>query len=300
MGDYLLGIDAGGTSFKCLLASFSGGEEQTFRIATGAPEPTLTELTTQIESRIDLKDLKAVGLAAFGPLNLDRSSPDFGALCGTPKPGWSGFPIRRRLSETLMCPVSIQTDVNAALLAELEWGAGQGSRDLVYTTFGTGIGAGIIADGTLVGGDHHPKVGHIPMGVLPGDVPGFTGVCPFHGDCFEGLASAPALEARWGQPPDTLRDNHPAWDLQARYVARYCTMLTYILRPERILLGGGLMEREGLIEKIQTAFLREAADYALHPRSLESLYISRSGLGGRSGLMGGLWLARQCFQEGTP
>lgn len=288
---FLLGIDAGGTSFKCEITT--GSEEALFRfsIPTGKPDETLDALVSETADRIDLKQLRGAGIACFGPLNLEAGGTGYGRILTTPKAGWSGYHIHTELQTRLNCAVAIDTDVGAALKAECEWGAAFGKNSAVYTTFATGIGAAFLIDGRIRPTDNPPEAGHIPIPRSPDELPGFQGVCRFHGDCFEGLASAPAIEARWHSPAHLIPDHHPAWDLQAFYIAHYCLSLTYTIRPQIILLGGGLLKRECLIDKTRKEFHAASSDYGLHEDALAPDYIRRAALGSRSGVLGGLLLA---------
>ncbi len=221
-------------------------------------------------------------------MDLDRNSPTYGYITSTPKPGWANCNLAGKVEQALGVPVGFDTDVNAAALGEAEWGAGQGLSDLLYLTVGTGIGGGAIAGGNVVHGLAHPEMGHIR---IPHDTARdpYPGACPFHGDCLEGLASGPAMQHRWGAPAEQLPPDHPAWALEAHYLALAVTNFALTLSPRRIILGGGVMQPH-LFQPIRDEVQRLLNGYVRHPAE----YIVPPKLGGRSGILGALVLARQC------
>jgi fructokinase len=189
-------------------------------------------------------------VASFGPLDLNPRSPTYGCITSTPKPGWSDVDLVRPIRQAFNVPIGFDTDVNAAALAEWRWGAAQGLQSFVYLTIGTGIGGGGLINGQRMHGLIHPEMGHLR---IPHDLAGdpFPGACPFHGDCLEGLASGPAFIARWGQPAETLPDDHPAWRLEAQYLSLALVNIICTLSPQRLILGGGVMQRQRLFPLIQ-------------------------------------------------
>ena len=224
-------IDAGGTTFKCALATPEGDIVARQRVPTGTPEPTIRACLDFLRSAEEAASasITALGIACFGPLDVDESSETHGRLSSTPKPGWSHFPVKQAFAEALGVPVAIDTDVNAALLAEATDGAAAGERRAAFITVGTGIGVSLMQDGGLLAKPSHSEFGHICVAKHAEDV--FEGVCSFHRTCLEGLASAAAFEARWGDarlvPPD-----HVAWEIEADYLAQLCLSISLLLRPQ--------------------------------------------------------------------
>jgi fructokinase len=233
-----------------------------------------------------------MGIASFGPLDLDRTSPTYGALTTTPKLGWSGVNLRREIEVALQVPTRVNTDVVAAAITELTWGAARHAELVVYITVGTGIGGGAIHRGVAVKGLLHAEMGH--MRVPRADRDTFEGVCTFHRDCIEGLASAPAIEARWGRPASDLEDDHPAWDLEAHYLGTAIANLALVMTPDRIVLGGGVLHRTGLIERVRAVVIRSLARYLAHPQYTDDIsdLLVAPALGDRAGVWGALCLAR--------
>ena len=213
------GIEAGGTKFVCVVGDGGTGIEAEARFATRDPESTLADALSFFRKTKAVAPLDAIGIAAFGPLELRRSESRYGFITRTPKPGWSDTDLVGPLRRELGVPVAIDTDVNGAALAEGRWGAARGLRSFVYVTAGTGIGGGAVVDGRPVHGLVHPEMGHLSVTREPGD--DFPGQCPFHGDCFEGMASGSAMAARWGRPGEELTgaDLARAVELEAAYLA---------------------------------------------------------------------------------
>ena len=233
----LAGVELGGTKAIALL--WQDGEVlDRLTVPTTTPAETLDQLRARLDQWHAEQPLEALGIATFGPVRLDPAAPDYGAILATPKPGWAGAPVLATLHDGLPCPVAIDTDVNAAALAEYRWGAGQGCSSLVYLTIGTGLGGGVLVDGRPVHGRLHPEIGHIPTRRAPGDA--FAGNCPFHRDCIEGLVSGPALERRFGAPPADVPADDPRWDHVAHDLAHLLVTLIHSLAPQRILVGGGV------------------------------------------------------------
>lgn len=291
-----VGVELGGT--KCLAILARGREIlDRLKVPTGSPEATVGELIGCVRRwQSDGADVKALGLASFGPLGLDPGRPDFGFITGTPKPGWADFDLRGGFSGALGLPIGLDTDVNAAALAEGRWGASAGARVHVYLTVGTGVGGGLVVDGRAVHGLMHPEMGHVRVRRVPTD--DFPGACPFHGDCVEGLASGPALAARTGIDPSALADDHPAWRFVAAGLGELVATLLLALSPERIVIGGGVGGREALLPAI-----REAARMSLNlylplaAGELDTL-VTAPGLGTDSGALGAVLLALQAHEAG--
>jgi fructokinase len=287
------GLEAGGTKFVCAVGTGPDDVRAEARFATTTPAETLRRAVAFFTEQRAGVPLAALGIAAFGPLDLDPRSPTFGFVTTTPKPGWRDVDLVGPLRQTLDVPVRIDTDVNGAALAEQRWGSGRGVGTLVYVTVGSGIGGGAVIDGRPLHGLVHPEMGHVR---LPHDCERdpFPGICPHHGDCWEGLASAPALAARWGQPAEALPDDHPAWELEARYLALGLASIVLVLSPQRIVLGGGVMHRAALLPRVRTELVATLAGYVRSPALGEGIddYVVAPALGERAGVLGALALAQ--------
>jgi fructokinase len=278
-------IELGGTKALCAVGSSARAVIEA-RIPTTTPGQTLSAIETFFAPY--RHELVALGIASFGPLELN-AGPRFGSLLRTPKAGWEGTPLASRLSQYLSVPVRIDTDVNAAALAEQRLGAGRGADTCVYITVGTGLGVGVSIQGKPMHGLLHPELGHLPAPAWDD----FEGVCPFHGRCLEGVASAPAIQARAGQPADRLGAADPIWDLEARYLAHLLVACVLAYAPQRIVLGGGVFERAGLLERVRPQLLKELAGYIPRPELTEqgvTDYVRRPHFGQRAGLIGAFLL----------
>jgi fructokinase len=283
-------IEAGGTKFVCAIGDSTGRILDQTRIETRAPSLTLTDVLAYFAAaERKFGRLNALGVGAFGPVDLRPSSATFGFITSTPKPGWRNTDLAGVLRRGLNRPVYIDTDVNAAALGELRWGAGQGLESLVYVTVGTGIGMGAVHHGRAVHGLMHPEIGHIFVRRHSLDQD-FAGVCPFHGDCLEGLACGPAIVARIGHPLDEAAPAEPIWAIEADYLGQLCATLVLSHSPERILMGGGVM-REQLYAPVQARMLFWLNDYIQVDEIKSAGYISAPGLGATSGIKGALSLA---------
>ena len=227
------GIEAGGTKFVCGIGT-SPDDVKTAQFPTSTPDITVASAINFFKNAGTRLD--GIGIGSFGPVDLDASSPTFGHVTSTPKPGWENFNLLGAIQQGLAVPTALDTDVNVALLGEHQWGAAQGLRDAVYLTIGTGVGGGVMAHGQLIHGFLHPEIGHLRIPHDRARDP-FPGICPFHGDCLEGLSCGPAMQARWGVPAGTLAPEHPAWALEAHYLALALMNLTVTLCPRRSLLG---------------------------------------------------------------
>jgi fructokinase len=291
------GIEAGGTKFVCGVGT---GPEDLVQstIDTGSPRATLESTIETIRSLAAGRPLDAVGIACFGPICLDPDSPAYGCITSTPKPGWQNTSIVQPIREALGVLAAFDTDVNGALLGELRWGAARGLEDAVYLTVGTGIGGGILSGGRLVHGLLHPEIGHLR---IPHDLERdpYPGCCPFHGDCWEGLACGPAIAARWGVPARDLPAGHPAWDLEAHYLALGIANLVVTLSPRRIILGGGVLSHAPLIALVQAGIRSLLADYIRRPELGSGIeaYVVPPSLGKNSGVLGAIALAERTAAE---
>lgn len=290
------GVEAGGTKFVCAIGTGPDDLHATTSFATTSPEESLGAAVAFIREHQQRAGfaVAAVGIACFGPLDLHDGSPTYGHITSTPKPGWRNTDVVAAFSNAFGVPVGLDTDVNGAALAESLWGAGQGLDPVVYVTVGTGIGGGAMVNCGLVHGLVHPEMGHVPVRRHPSDP--FEGVCPYHGDCLEGLASGPAIEARWQR---TARDLGPERDravaLEAWYLAQLASTLAYVLSPELIILGGGVLKLTGLLAAVraETATLLNGYLSTVVAREHVDHYIVAPELGDRSGVLGGIALAQR-------
>lgn len=290
------GIELGGTKFVCGIGTCPDDlEVHSFR--TVGPVESVRQVIDFFQDKAGSR-LAGLGIASFGPIDLDRTSATYGYITTTPKTAWRNFNLVGTLSKGLAVPVMFETDVNAAALAEAEWGASRGVEDSVYITVGTGIGGGVVVKGEAVHGLLHPEIGHIHVAHDLEKDP-FTGRCQFHGDCLEGLASGPALSQRWGRPPEGLPATHPAWELEAHYLASAIAILVYTFSPQRIILGGGVMQQDALFPMIHRNVVHFMNGYIAKPQLREEIdrYIVPPGLGRHSGVLGAILLAGRCYQR---
>ena len=287
------GIEAGGTKFVCAVGTADGELLVEERFPTTLPEETIGRAIEFFRAQTAVHGpLSALGISAFGPLDPDISSPTYGYITTTPKPGWGHTDFVGRLREAFAVPVGFDTDVNGAALAERRWGAAQGLHTFIYLTIGTGIGGGIVAQGNLLHGLVHPEVGHIRLDHDWQRDP-FPGICPYHGDCLEGMACGPAIEKRWGISGKDLPADHPAWDLEAHYLAQALQSLVCVTSPQRIILGGGVMEQPQLFPLVRRKLLDFLNNYVQHPAILDHIdsYVVPPGLGNQAGVLGAVALA---------
>jgi fructokinase len=288
------GIEAGGTKFVCAVGSGPGDLRAEVRFPTTTPEASIGQAIEFLQQQHEKEPLSAVGIASFGPVDPDPDSPTFGYITTTPKPGWAHTDFAGTIRRALGLPVGFDTDVNVAALGERRWGAAQGLDTFVYLTIGTGIGGGGMVNGRLIHGLVHPEMGHIR---IPHDRERdpYAGACPYHGDCLEGLATGPALEARWGQRGETLPADHPAWELEAGYLALGLVSIICILSPERIIMGGGVMEQRQLFPLVRRRVRDLLNGYLQVPSILDQIdeYIVPPGLGSQAGVLGAIALAQQ-------
>jgi len=291
-------IEAGGTKFVCGIGT--GPEDlETVQFPTTTPAATLQTAIDFFRSRAAGR-LQAVGIASFGPIDLRLESPAFGHIAATPKEGWSNTDIAGEIRRALDVPVGFDTDVNGSALGESRWGAAQGLSDFLYLTVGTGIGGGAVVHGRILHGLTHPEMGHIR---IPHDrlADTYPGGCSFHGDCLEGLASGPAIEARWGLSARDLPADHPAWKLEARYLALGLASWVCTLSPKRIVMGGGVMQQEHLFPPIRAELARLLNGYIQAPEIRERMqdFVVPPCLGSRAGVLGALVLAERANAEAS-
>jgi fructokinase len=283
------GIETGGTWTVCALGSGPAEIVARERFPTTHPAETLSRII-EFFRRQDLP--AAIGVGSFGPVDLNPDSPHWGEVTTTPKPGWRHTPVAGVIARELQIPVGFDTDVAAAAIGEHRWGAGRGARSLCYLTVGTGIGAGLLLGGRPWHGLVHPEVGHMR---IPHDreADPFAGICPLHGDCFEGLASGPALAARWGTPAERLPADHPGWELEAEYIALGILTIVCTVSPHRVIAGGGVFEHPALLPAVRRRLQELLGGYLETPLLLEHIdrYLVAPGLGDDAGVLGAIAIA---------
>jgi len=287
----LAGIDAGGTTFKLGLADDAGALLVRDRVETGAPAETIAAASQRLrELAEDLGgSIKAVGIASFGPVDVDPNSSSYGTILNTPKEGWSQTPLAAGLRNELDVPATLDTDVNAALLAEREFGAAQNTKRAAYVTIGTGVGVGLYTGSDFAGRPYHPELGHIRVERHPEDQ-NFEGVCAIHGACLEGLVSAPALIERYGRLEGLGRD-HTCWDMAGWYLAQLSIVIMLGWRVERVVLGGGVMNADALLPAARRQYTDLMAGY-LSPEECDAeRVIQCAALGDDAGIVGAILLA---------
>lgn len=286
-------IEGGGTKFICALGSPDAALLVRQAVPTTDPATTLTACRKFFEGQRGRHGaIRALGIACFGPLQLQRDAPDYGRLLATPKPGWSHADIVGPMRNALDVPIALDTDVGAAALAEWRLGAGRGQRSLAYVTVGTGIGGAVVpqaADVRLM----HAEMGHVPLRRDARDG-AFAGTCPFHGDCAEGLASGPSIRARWGCDLAELDAAHPGRDMIAGYLGQFAACITLMLSPGCIVMGGGVLADGAMLPRVRVAMRGFLAGYLAPLRDAASFdaYVRAPALGADSGIIGALLLAR--------
>jgi len=288
MSNLIGGIEAGGTKFVCAVGTGPDDLRDEARFPTTTPEETLSKAIAYFEeAQAKHGTLSAIGIGAFGPLDPNPQSPTFGHITTTPKPHWGNADVVGTMKKVFNVPIGFDTDVNAAALSEHHWGAAQNVDNLIYLTIGTGVGGGVMVNGQLVHGLIHPELGHIS---LPHDWERdpYKGRCPYHGDCLEGMAAGPAIGERWQTPAYELPSDHPAWDLEAHYLALALRTFICTLSPQRIILGGGVMEQPQLFPLLRKKTKEYLNGYVQSPALLDEInnYIVPPGLGNKAGVLG--------------
>ncbi|MFM8874806.1 MAG: ROK family protein [Anaerolineae bacterium] len=294
-------IEGGGTKFICAVGSGPNNIRAEARFETTTPKETMDHVIDFFRQQEEnLGKLSAIGFACFGPLDPNPASPTYGYILPTPKPGWTNANVVGMLTNEFDIPIAFDTDVNGAALGEWRWGKAQGLQTFIYLTIGTGIGGGAYVEGNLLHGLVHPEMGHILVKHDLEKDP-FDGVCPFHGDCFEGLASGLSIEKRWGMRGTLLTPDHIAWDLEAEYIAQALANYVFTLSPQRIIIGGGVGSLSHLLPKVQKRTRDLINGYIQSPVVLENIetFIVNPGLGNRSGMLGAIALAEQSFQKSS-
>jgi len=293
------GIEAGGTKFVCSVGSGPEDLQAETRFPTTTPEETLAHAITFFQEReAQNGPLDAIGVASFGPVDPNPDSATYGFITTTPKPGWINTDVVGSLKAHFNGPIGFDTDVNGAALAEGKWGAAQNLHTFLYLTIGTGIGGGAMVNGRLLHGLVHPEMGHIRLN-HDWERDSYPGNCPYHGDCLEGMAAGPAIEKRWDKKGQELGSDHPAWDLEADYLAQAMQTLVCSFSPQCIIMGGGVMDRPGLLDKVRRKTVRCLNGYVQHPAITEHIeeYIVPPGLGNKAGVLGAIALGIQAFYQ---
>jgi fructokinase len=294
------GIEAGGTKFVCAIGNNQGEISERIIFPTESPALTLQKVFEYIDTQDRLEKIDAIGVACFGPVELDKRSRHYGHITATPKPDWQYFDIVGQLKNRFNLPVGFDTDVNGAALGEHYWGAAKLIDHFMYITVGTGIGGGVMVNKKLVHGAPHPEMGHL---LIPQDKlrDPFPGVCPYHNNCLEGLASGPAMMKRWNvKSALDLPPEHEAWNLEAYYLAVACMNYILTLAPEKIILGGGVMKQTHLFEKIHQQLPLLLNGYIPHENIITDKiheYIIPAGLGENAGISGAIALAEDIYEQ---
>lgn len=286
-------IEAGGTKFVCAVGTADGEIIERVSFPTTIPEETMKLVISFFDKYKE--QLTAIGIGTFGPADVNPTSPTFGSITSTPKLAWKNYTILKTLKENFDIPMGFNTDVNVAALGEQCLGAAKGSKNTLYITVGTGIGAGAVVGDRLLQGYSHPEMGHILVRRHPEDT--YFGKCPYHGDCLEGLAAGPAIEARWGKKGIELVDKHEVWEFEGYYLAQALMQYILILSPEKIILGGGVMKQKQVFDHIYKYLPELVSGYIELPEL--SNYIVSPGLGDNAGITGAFILAQQTLDESS-
>ncbi|MDD6789885.1 MAG: ROK family protein [Lachnospira sp.] len=291
------GIEAGGTKMVCALGDENGNLKDRVSIPTTEPGACVPEMIRYFRGR----GIRALGLATFGPADLNRNSPTYGHILKTPKPGWEGYDFAGAFRKELGVPVGFDTDVNGAILGEVTWGAARGCSSAIYITVGTGIGVGVYVNGGLLHGLMHPEAGHILLTRHPDDT-AFAGGCPFHTNCAEGLAAGRAIELRWGKKGAELSDRPEVWEMESYYLGQAIADYICAYSPEKIILWGGVMHQPQMFDLVRAKTLEFLHGYFTQnqftPEGMKN-YIVAPDLGDNPGIMGALKLAAMEVPEGN-
>ena len=293
------GIEAGGTKFVCAAGNSPDNIIERAEFPTTLPEETLNRCLGFFRKiRHKCGNPAAIGIGSFGPVDPDPESPSFGYITSTPKPGWKNTDIAGFFNRELNIPAGFDTDVNAAALGEGRWGAAEGISDYVYITVGTGIGGGVVVNNSLIHGLTHPEIGHMPA-VQDVNSDPFSGICPYHSNCIEGLASGPAIEKRWGKPAKDIAPDHITWEIEAEYLAQLAAVCLLFYSSKRIIFGGGVMKQEHLLPMIREKVPVILNGYINHNEVIENTasLITVPGLKNNSGICGTFILAEKACQE---
>lgn len=284
-------LEAGGTKMVCAIGNENGEIFERVSIPTESPDVTMPKLIAYFAD----KEIEALGIGCFGPIDLNRNSETYGCITTTPKLAWKNYNIVKAFQDALSVPVGFDTDVNGSALGEATWGITKGLQNSMYITIGTGVGTGIITNGGLLHGMLHPEGGHLLLSRHPKD--SFEGTCPYHKNCLEGLAAGPAIEARWGEKGTQLADRKEVWELEAYYIAQALVDYIMVISPQRIVIGGGVMHQEHLMPLIREEVKRQLAGY-IDTKELSDIdqYIVLPSLNDNQGIMGALKLGLDEYQ----
>ncbi len=285
-------LEAGGTKMVCAIGNENGKIIKQVKFPTTTPEETMPPIIEYFKKH----DVDAIGIACFGPIDLNTDSDTYGYILNTPKLAWKNYNIVGAVKDELHIPVGFDTDVNGSMLGEATWGCAKGLTDAIYITVGTGIGGGVLSGGKLQHGMLHPELGHILM--VPGKGDNYKGKCPYHGTCFEGMAAGPAIEERWGTKAEQLVDKAEVWELEAYYIAQAIVNYIMILSPQKIILGGGVMHQLQLFPLIRQKVKELMAGY-IETSELKDIdnYICPASLNDDQGIMGAIKLAIDAFNK---
>ena len=283
------GIEGGGTKFNCAVGNSPENIIAEARFATTTPSETIGQVIDFFMPFVN--QIQGIGLGSFGPFDVNPNSPTYGYITTTPKPYWGNTNILGMLREKINLPIAVEMDVAVSGLGEAKWGASKNNSHSLYLTIGTGIGGGYIIDGKALRGLVSPEMGHIRLARDP-DLDPFQGACPYHGDCFEGLVAGPALLARFGQRGETLPNDHPFWDVEAGYIAQALMSFILTLAPQRIIIGGGVMQNDFMFPAVRKKTMEMLNGYINHEMILKHIdeYIVPPALGSRSGMLGAIAL----------
>lgn len=285
-------LEAGGTKMVCAIGDESGKIYEQVSIPTETPEITMPRLISYFEER----KIEALGIGCFGPIDPDKKSETYGYITSTPKLAWANYNIVGTMEKSLKVPVGFDTDVNGSVLGEVTFGQAKGKKCVVYVTIGTGVGAGVYIEGKLLHGMLHPEAGHILLTQREDDT--YEGICPYHKTCLEGLATGPAIQARWGRKAAELKDDARVWDLEAYYIAQALVDYILILSPQMIILGGGVMHQEQLFPQIRS-YVEKMMNGYIKTKEMADLdhYIVPASLHDDQGIMGALELGRRALMK---
>ncbi len=285
-------LEAGGTKMVCAIGDETGKIFEQISIPTITPEETVPKMVEYFKKA----NVEALGIACFGPIDPDKSSPTYGHITSTPKLPWQNYNIVKAFEDALGCPAGFDTDVNGSVLGEVTFGQAKGKKCVAYATIGTGVGVGVFIEGKLLHGMLHPEAGHVLIQRRADD--GYPGRCPFHKNCLEGMAAGPAIEERWGKKAIELKDKKEVWDLEAYYIAQALTGYVLTLSPEMIILGGGVMHQEQLFPMIRN-YVKEMLNGYIKTEEIGNMdsYIVPASLHDDQGIMGCLELARRALKN---
>ncbi len=285
-------LEAGGTKMVCAIGDEYGRISEQIFVPTTTPDETMPKIIEYFRD----KGIEALGIASFGPVDVNKESPTYGYILKTPKPAWADYNIVGTMKEALGVPIGFDTDVNGSLLGEVTWGAAKGLTDVVYITVGTGIGGGILSGGRVVHGMLHPEMGHARVIPAPGDT--YAGRCPFHGNCLEGMASGPAIQDRWGKPAHELADEPEVWEYESDYLAQAIVMLILTVSPRKVILGGGVMHQMHLFPMIRRKVAEKLNRYIETGELADpENYIVPAGCNDDQGIMGAVKLGLNALTE---